>query len=75
MMERIKEIVADSLGEDVDSLTAETRFKEDLEADSLDLFEMVMAIEEEFDVKIETEELENIKTLGDIEKEVEKLQA
>ena len=56
-------------------MTAETRFKEDLEADSLDLFEMVMAIEEEFDVKIETEELENIKTLGDIEKEVEKLQA
>lgn len=75
MMERIKEIVADSLGVDVDSLTAETRFKEDLEADSLDLFEMVMAIEEAFDVKIETEELENIKTLGDIEKEVEKLQA
>ena len=75
MMERIKEIVADSLGVDVDSLTAETRFKEDLEADSLDLFEMVMAIEEEFDVKIETEELENIKTLGDIEKGVEKLQA
>ena len=75
MMERIKEIVADSLGVDVDSLTAETRFKEDLEADSLDLFEMVMAIEEELDVKIETEELENIKTLGDIEKEVEKLQA
>ena len=74
-MERIKEIVADSLGVDVDSLTAETRFKEDLEADSLDLFEMVMAIEEELDVKIETEELENIKTLGDIEKEVEKLQA
>ena len=73
MMERIKEIVADSLGVDVDSLTAETRFKEDLEADSLDLFEMVMAIEEEFDVKIETEELENIKTLGDIEKEVERL--
>ena len=73
MMERIKEIVADSLGVDVDSLTAETRFKEDLEADSLDL--LVMAIEEEFDVKIETEELENIKTLGDIEKEVEKLQA
>ena len=70
MMERIKEIVADSLGVDV-----ETRFKEDLEADSLDLFEMVMAIEEEYDVKIETEELENIKTLGDIEKEVEKLQA
>ena len=75
MMERIKEIVADSLGVDVDSLTAETRFKEDLEADSLDLFEMVMAIEEEIDVKNETEELENIKTLGDIEKEVEKLQA
>lgn len=48
MLEKVKEIVADSLGADVSTLTAESSFKEDLGADSLDLFEMVMAFEEEF---------------------------
>ncbi len=67
MLEKIKEIAADSLGADVESLTAETSFKEDLGADSLDLFEMVMALEEEFDVEIPTEDLENIKTIGEVE--------
>ena len=47
MLEKVKEIVADSLGADVSTLTAESSFKEDLGADSLDLFEMVMALEEE----------------------------
>ncbi len=47
-------------------MTAETSFKEDLR-DSLDLFEMVMALEEEFEVEIPTEDLENIKTIGDVE--------
>ena len=60
MLEKIKEITADSLGADVNTLTAETSFKEDLGADSLDLFEMVMALEEEFEVEIPTEDLENI---------------
>ena len=67
MLEKIKEITADSLGADVNTLTAETSFKEDLGADSLDLFEMVMALEEEFEVEIRTEDLENIKTIGDVE--------
>ena len=67
MLEKIKEITADSLGADVNTLTAETSFKEDLGADSLDLFEMVMALEEEFEVDIPTEDLENIKTIGDVE--------
>ena len=67
MLEKIKEIAADSLGADVNTLTAETSFKEDLGADSLDLFEMVMALEEEFEVEIPTEVLENIKTIGDVE--------
>ncbi|HJC42068.1 MAG TPA: acyl carrier protein, partial [Candidatus Mediterraneibacter gallistercoris] len=52
MLEKIKEIVADSLNADVDTLTEETSFKDDLGADSLDLFEMVMAFEEEFEVEI-----------------------
>ena len=67
MLEKIKENTADSLGADVNTLTAETSFKEDLGADSLDLFEMVMALEEEFEVEIPTEDLENIKTIGDVE--------
>ena len=49
MLEKVKEIVADSLGADVETLTEATSFKEDLGADSLDLFEMVMAFEEEFE--------------------------
>ena len=67
MLEKIKEITADSLGADVNTLTAETSFKEDLGADSLDLFEMEMALDEEFEVEIPTEDLENIKTIGDVE--------
>ena len=66
MLEKIKEIVADSLGADVESLTAETSFKEDLGADSLDLFELVMAFEEEYGVEIPSEDLEKITTVGDI---------
>ena len=67
MLEKIKEISADSLGADVNTLTAETSFKEDLGADSLDLFEMVMALEEEFEVEIPTHDLANIKTIGAVE--------
>ena len=69
MLEKIKEIAADSLGADVSTMTAETSFKEDLGADSLDLFEMVMALEEEFEVEIPTEDLENIKTIGKLSSE------
>ena len=74
MLERIKEIVADALGTEVNTLTAETSFKEDLGADSLDLFEMVMTLEEEFDVEIPSEDLENIKTIGDVEAYIQRLQ-
>lgn len=74
MLERIKEIVAESLGTEVGTLTAETSFKEDLGADSLDLFEMVMALEEEFEVEIPSEDLEDIKTIGDVESYIQKLQ-
>lgn len=74
MLERIKEIAAESLGADIDALTAETSFKEDLGADSLDLFEMVMALEEEYNVEIPTEDLEKIVTIGDVEAYIQKLQ-
>lgn len=66
MLEKLKEIIADQLGVDAESVTAETTFKEDLEADSLDLFEMVMGIEEEYDVEIPSEELEKLLSVQDV---------
>ena len=65
MLEKIKEIAADSLGADVSTMTAETSFKEDLGADSLDLFELAMALEEEFSVEIPSEDHEKITTVAD----------
>ena len=67
MLEKIKALLAEELGVNEDEITEATSFKEDLGADSLDLFEMVMALEEEFEVEIPTEDLENIKTIGDVE--------
>lgn len=64
MEERIIEITAEALGADAAGITADTAFKEDLDADSLDLFELVMALEEEFDVEIPTEDLEKIANGG-----------
>lgn len=72
MLEKVKEIVADSLGADVSTLTAESSFKEDLGADSLDLFEMVMAFEEEFVREIPTEDLEQLTTIGAVVAYLEK---
>ena len=66
MLEKLKELIADQLNADADSITAETRFKEDLEADSLDLFELIMSLEEEFGVEIPSEDLEKIVTVGDV---------
>ena len=66
MLEKIKEIVADQLGIDEDDIKLESNFKEDLEADSLDLFELVMALEEEYGVEIPSEDLEKIATVKDI---------
>ena len=60
MFEEIKAIVAENLGADKDSITPETSFSEDLKADSLDLFEMVMAFEEHFGVDIPAEDLETV---------------
>ena len=66
MLEKIKEIVADQLGIDEDDIKLESNFKEDLEADSLDLFELVMALEEEYGVEIPSEDLAKIATVNDI---------
>lgn len=66
MLERVKEIICEQLNLDGVEITEETSFKDDLNADSLDLFELVMAFEEEYDVEIPSEELEGIATVGDI---------
>ena len=59
MLERIKEIVSENLGVDAAQITEESSFKDDLGADSLDIFEMVMALEDEYEIEIPTEDLEN----------------
>lgn len=71
MLEKIKEIVAESLNVNAEEITEVTSFKDDLGADSLDLFEMVMAFEEAFEVEIPSEDLEQMTTVGDVVKYVE----
>ena len=71
MLEKVKEIVAESLNVEESTLSETTSFKEDLSADSLDLFEMVMAFEEAFEVEIPSEDLEQITTVGDVVKCIE----
>jgi len=62
----MKEIIADQLGVSEDEVTLEASFKEDLDADSLDLFELVMALEEEYDVEIPSDDLAELNTVGDV---------
>ena len=66
MLEKMKELIADQLNCDADSITLETNFKDDLGADSLDLFELVMSLEDEYSVEIPAEDLENMATVGDV---------
>ena len=66
MLEKMKEIIADQLGVSEDEDTLEASFKEDLDADSLDLFELVMALEEEYDVEIPSDDLAELNTVGDV---------
>lgn len=66
MFEKIKTIIAEQLSVEVDNIAMESSFKNDLGADSLDLFELVMALEEEFDVEIPSEDLTSIATVEDV---------
>lgn len=63
--QQVKEIIVDLLGVDEDQIVTAARFREDLEADSLDLVELIMAFEEKFDGEISDEEAQNITTVGD----------
>lgn len=64
MLEKMKEIIAEQLSVEAEGITMETSFKEDLGADSLDLFELVMALEDEYSVEIPAEELTDLTTVG-----------
>lgn len=75
MLEKVKELLAEQLKLDVTTINEETNLKEDLGVDSLDLFEFIMACEEEFDIEIDTEEVSNFTTLKEVVAYIEKTQA
>lgn len=64
-LEKLKKIIMEVLNVDQDEISEDTTFIDDLGADSLDIFQIIMGIEEEFDIEIPTEEAEKISTVGD----------
>ena len=66
MLEKMSEMIAEQLNCDAETITADTSFKDDLGADSLDLFELVMALEDEYNIEIPAEELTELNTVGDV---------
>lgn len=71
IFEKIKEIIIEQLGVDEDTITMNTHLMKDLEADSLDAVEIIMAIEDEFDIEVPDEDAEKFQTIGDIVRYVE----
>lgn len=75
ILERVKEVITEQLGiEDIDSITMETTFIDDLGADSLDIVELIMALEEEFDMEIPEADAEKIISVGDVVEYIQKVQ-
>ncbi|MBC7106956.1 MAG: acyl carrier protein [Firmicutes bacterium] len=74
IFERVKSIIVEQLGVDEEEVTPEASFVEDLGADSLDIVELVMAFEEEFDMEIPDEDAEKIRTVGDAVKYIQERQ-
>lgn len=66
MFERIQEIIADKLSIDVEEINLDSSFIDDLNADSLDIVELIMALEDELEMEIPDEDVENFKTVGDV---------
>lgn len=64
-LEKLQEIIADVLNVDASEVTMDTTFVDDLGADSLDVFQILMGVEEEFDIEIDQEDAENIVSVGD----------
>jgi len=66
IMEKVKKIIVDQLGVEEDKINEDSSFIDDLGADSLDIVELIMAFEEEFDIEISDEDAEKIKVVGDV---------
>jgi acyl carrier protein len=71
IFDKVKAILAEQLDVDAETLSMETDIGKDLNADSLDVVEILMSLEDEFDVEIPDEEIENIKTIGELVKYIE----
>ena len=69
-LEKLKKIIAEVLNVDENEITEETRFTDDLGADSLDVFQIIMGLEETFDVEISNEDAEKIVTVGDVAEQI-----
>ncbi|MBE6768632.1 MAG: acyl carrier protein [Ruminococcaceae bacterium] len=74
VFEKVREILCNQFDVDEDAVTLTTRISEDLGADSLDAVDMLMSLEDEFDVEIPDEEIENIRTVGDLVSYIEEHQ-
>lgn len=72
-LEKLQKIIAEVLNVDTEEVTPDTTFVDDLGADSLDIFQIVMGIEEEFDIEIPTEEVERIVSVGDAVEQIKRL--
>ena len=66
MLEKMRQILSEQFNYEEDTITEETNFKDDLGADSLDLFELVMALEEEYSIEIPADDLTNLTTVGSV---------
>ncbi len=71
VLEKVKNVIAKQIGVEVEELNASASLTDDLGIDSLEIFEIVMSLEEEFDIEIPNEDIENIKTVEEISRYVE----
>ena len=71
VLDKVKELISEQLDVKADDITEASNIQDDLGADSLDVVDLVMALEDEFDVEIPEDQVENIKTVGDIVKFIE----
>lgn len=74
VLEKVKAILSDQFDAEEETITAETSIQDDLGADSLDVVDLLMTIEDEFEVEVPDSEIENIKTVGDLVNYIEKNQ-
>ncbi len=72
-LEKLQEIISEVLNIETNLITEDSKFVDDLGADSLDVFQIIMGIEEELDLEIDNEDIENIETVGDVMEEINKL--